>query len=60
MSDYKYEMQRIAEEAAERDGHDFYALPLDQQIWYFGCASTEWAERRMQAADLARDREREG
>ena len=60
MWDMKYEIQMLAEAAAERDGRDFHSLPLDRQCAYYGDALQEWTERKIQAADLARDREREG
>ena len=52
--DYKYEMQMIAEEAAEEMGLDYWSLTLDQQCDLYSKASREWVERKLGQADLLR------
>ena len=55
--DYKYEIQMIAEEVAERDfGHEFYDLPDETQYEIFRGAEEAWAEKAQQEADLLADR----
>lgn len=57
--DYKYEMQLAAEQLAERDGLDYFALPVDRRSSYFQSGYEAWTDRQMAAADAARDRARE-
>ena len=60
MSDYKFDMQLIAEQIAEnRYGRDFYELPIELQIEVFGEATQEWSDRQADRADFLRKAERE-
>jgi len=60
MSDYKYEMQMLAEEAAEEKyGKDFYSLPADQQSQLYSKAMDTWHDQRAERADMARDMARD-
>jgi len=54
--DYKYEIQMIAEEAAERTYcREFYDLPDKTQYKIFHDAGEAWAEKAQQEADLLAD-----
>ena len=62
MSDYKYEMQQLAEQAAEEQyGKDFSELPPDVQGKLYSDAMDDWGDqqsaRAEDARDAARDRE---
>lgn len=58
--DMKDEMQAIAEEIAITEyDTEFYDLSDELQCEIFERAIRGWSERRMEAADFARDRERE-
>jgi hypothetical protein len=55
--DYKYEMQMIAEELAEREfGKNFYDLTEEQQFDTFRAAEERWAEDKANEADLLKDK----
>ena len=55
--DYKYEMQMLAEEAAERKyGRDFYDLPSETQYIMFRRAEETWCENAMAEAESQADR----
>ena len=59
-SDYKYDMQMIAEELAEeRYGKDFYELPSEVQYATFNEAVQEYANRMADRGDYLRKAARE-
>ena len=59
--DYKYEMQMLAEAAAEEEyGMDFYDLPEDVRHKVFSAAEETYFENRAHEADLMRDRMMDG
>ena len=52
-SDYKYEMQMIAEDLAEQKyGREFYNLPKDTQYQIFLQAEEVWMDKAITAAEL--------
>jgi len=56
MSDYKYEVQMIAEELAESLYHDeFYSLPDHLRDEVYNDAMKEYAERKAAYIDRLRD-----
>lgn len=59
MSDYKWEMQMRAEELAENDGKDYFALSTDEQCQYFERGMEAWREAQLDAADRLRKERRE-
>lgn len=59
-TDYKWEMQIIAEELAETlHGKDFYELDQDTQYAVYTKAMQSWSERQCDRADYLRDVEKE-
>jgi hypothetical protein len=59
-SDYKYEMQMIAEEEAfEKYGKDFYSLSWDQREELYLKAEGKWFDRQCSRADRANKEEKE-
>lgn len=60
MSDYKYEIQMIAEELAEeRHGCGFYGIPDDDTRFKLYQEATEiWTDKVMARADALSDQER--
>jgi hypothetical protein len=57
MSDYKYEMQLLAEQRAEEVyGKDFSELPSDVQDRLFTGASEAWIDNKHAQAESLEDR----
>jgi len=57
MSDYKYEMQLLAEEAAEEQhGKDFYSLSQAEQDRIYKRAMLDWHDKQAERAELLEDR----
>jgi len=57
MSDYKYDIQMIAEAFAEqRYGKDFYDLTENQKYLVFSEAETTWCEKKSMQADQMNDK----
>ena len=53
MSDYKYEMQMLAEEAAEEQhGKDFYSLSQAEQDRIYKRAMLDWHDKQVSRAEL--------
>jgi hypothetical protein len=50
--DYKYDIQVMAEEAAERDGKDYFSLSQVEQINYYEGAHAAWIEFQQRSAEL--------
>lgn len=60
MSDYKYEMQLLAEQAAEEKyGKDFSELPSDLQDELYHHAIDDWHDQRAESADMMHDAARD-
>jgi hypothetical protein len=60
MSDYKYEMQMIAEQVAYDDyGCDFFDLSSETQYNIFRKAEDTWSENMMAEAESLSDRLKE-
>jgi hypothetical protein len=59
MSDYKYEMQMIAEEAAEEMGVDFSNLAPSEQCRLYSKAMDTWHDQQAERADMMRDAARD-
>lgn len=59
MSDYKYEIQQIAEELAAAQHWDYDQLSTDAQCALFERATELWSERWMERADQLRKEARE-
>jgi hypothetical protein len=60
MSDYKYEMQMIAEELAfDETGQEFYDLSQDDQYEFFIQAEEKWIDRITAKTDADYDRYRD-
>ena len=60
-SDYKYDMQMIAEDLAEeRYGKDFYELSPDLRYECFNDAVREYSNRMADRGDYLRKAQREG
>ena len=60
MSDYKYEMQLIAEQLAEeKHGKDFSELPSSIQDALYREALDDWHDERADRAETARDSARD-
>ncbi len=51
ISDYKYDMQMRAEEIAEEEGTEFYALSSDKQDVIFNKAKEWWIDVQLCRAD---------
>ena len=52
MSDYKYEMQLLAEQAAEDQfGKDFYSLASEQQDKLYREAMDDWHDNKVSQAE---------
>jgi hypothetical protein len=61
MSDYKYELQKIAEAFAEqRYGKDFYDLTENQRYLMFSEAEMTWCEQKADQAGQMNDKIQEG
>ena len=60
MSDYKYEMQLLAEQAAEEKyGKDFSELPSAVQDQLYRHAMDDWHDQKADSADMMRDAARD-
>lgn len=56
MSDYKYEMQLLAEQAAEEQyDKDFYDLSPEEQDKLYNKAMQDWHDQRVSQAEYLRD-----
>jgi hypothetical protein len=56
MSDYKYEMQLLAEEKAEElHGKDFYSLSQAEQDRIYKRAMQDWHDKQASRAELLED-----
>lgn len=60
ITDYKYDMQLLAEEATERDGKDYFSLSSDEQCAYYERGMRAWKENACAHADVLRTAKKEG
>ena len=57
MSDYKYEMQLLAEQKAEElHGKDFHSLPQAEQDKLYRGAMEDWTDQQYAKAERLEDR----
>jgi hypothetical protein len=58
-SDYKYDAEVLAEELADQEGQDYYALSVNDKCAFYARALERVNERLVMAADLRNDEERD-